>query len=117
MEINGRKMDAAWKKAISDGKKKLGIGGNGLGKAAVAAGGAVAAGLVAKKLGPVVSRKLTTMALDKSLAKATGLKTVAAATAKSKDTVVNSVRKPADIKASMRRESKQRAAKAKFKNV
>ena len=60
----GRKMDAAWKKAISDGKKKLGIGKNSFkdnmklaGKTVAGVGGATAAGLGAAGLASGIANK------------------------------------------------------------
>ena len=118
MFTTGRKMDAAWKKAISDGKKKLGK--SPLGSAAATVGGVAATALLAKKLGPALGRSMTRAALNKALSRPTRLKTVAAATSKKRDAVINvadklsrAIRPPADIKASMVRESKQRRAKAK----
>ena len=120
LQNTGRKMDAAWKKAISDGKKKLGIGKSPLGSAAATVGGVAATALLAKKLGPALGRSMTRAALNKALSQPTRLKTVAAATSKKRDAVINvadklsrAIRSPADIKASMVRESKQRRAKAK----
>lgn len=125
MEIiskTGRKMDAAWKKAISDGKKKLGGGGMSTG-AKVGLGAAAVGGALLGK--PAIARKLasraTQGALSKALTNPTSLKTVASATSKAKGAVINAADKasraapsPEMLKQMMRRESKQRAAKAKI---
>jgi predicted transcriptional regulator len=123
MEIireTGRRMDAAWKKAISDGKKKLG-GSNTTRNTVLAIGGGIASAAIAKKLGPNLARAATRSALDKALKQPTRLKTIASATSKKSTAVLNAadklsraVRSPAAIKEGMKRASKQRAAKAKM---